>query len=138
MIFISLVLAQDSLAKDNEIRIGACVGYTDCHIGLQIEYGRPEFTVGVHSVLFVSGIFAHYNFTKTGEEVFRPILGIRGESHAAIITGGTTLDDITPYLGGEAHFRYVTLRATVGPSFDILLGYQDIGATLAVLGNISL
>jgi len=137
MLFLSLLLAQDSFAKDNEIRIGACVGYTDCHVGLQMEYGRPEFTVGVHSVLFVNGIFAHYNFTKTGEEIFRPILGIRGESHAAIITGGTTLDDITPYLGGEAHFRYVTLRATVGPSFDITTGYEDIGATLAVLGNIS-
>ena len=79
----------------------------------------------------------HYNFTKTKEEIFRPLLGVRGESHSAIITGGTTLDDITPYLGGEAYFRYVTLRATVGPSFDLLLGYQDIGATLAVLGNIS-
>ena len=45
MIFLSLILAQDSFAKDNGIRIGACVGYTDCHVGLQIEYGRPEFTV---------------------------------------------------------------------------------------------
>ena len=137
MILLPLLLAQDSLAKDNEIRIGACVGYTDCHVGLQIEYGRPQFTVGVHSILYVSGIFAHYNFTKTGEEVFRPILGIRGESQSSIIIGGESFEDITPYLGGEAHFRYVTLRATLGPSFDLFSGYEDIGATLAILGNIS-
>ena len=136
MFFLPLLLAQNSFAEDNEIRIGACVGYTDCHVGLQVEYGRPEFTVGVHSVLFVSGVFAHYNFMNTGEELFRPLLGVRGQTESSLNGGVFDIADITPYLGFEAHFRYVTLRTTVGPSFDLSSGYENIGATLAVLGNI--
>tara|TARA_Y100001954_G_C15553228_1_gene474895 strand:+ start:288 stop:716 length:429 start_codon:yes stop_codon:yes gene_type:complete len=141
MFLLSFLFAQDSFAKDNEIRIGACIGLNDCTVGVQLEYGRPEFTVGLHSSLMFNGIFAHYNFMNTGEELIRPILGLRAQYDLDICLYGGCSEDIflTPYLGGEVHSRYITLRATVGPNFwaDGTLAYNAIGATAAILGNIA-
>ena len=71
-----------------------CWIYMIVMLDLQVEYGRPEFTVGVHSVLFVNGIFAHYNFMNTGEELFRPLLGVRGQTESSLNGGFFDIADI--------------------------------------------
>ena len=142
MVLLPLFLVQDSLAQDNEIRVGACIGLNDCTVGIQLEYGQPKFTVGLHSSLMFNGVFAHYNFINT-KELFRPFVGFRTQYNLDIcLYGNSGCGDelfFTPYVGGEVHFRYITLRATVGPNFWTASGWEfnALAGTAAILGNIA-
>ena len=98
----------------NEIRLGLCGGWA-CGVGLQLEYGTPQFTVGASSLIVANSVFAQYNAISLNNDRFRAVVGVRG---LYIVDAGylsSEMMGLTVYVGPELHLKHLTIRGTVGP-----------------------
>ena len=125
----------DKINPKNEIRLGLCGGLS-CAAGVQLEYGTPNFTIGLSSLIFTNSVFAQYNALSTNNDRLRAVIGVRGLHLIDIpyaLAGGI---GGSVYLGTELHSKKITSRLTVGsyvgsygssvwrPSFSVELLYN--------------
>ena len=112
----------------NEIRLGLCGGLS-CIVGLQLEYGTPQFTVGASSLILANSVFAQYNVLSLNNDRFRAVVGARGlyVTEAAFLT--PEILGLSVYVGPELHLKHLTVRGTAG---SIINEYRDIYPSFSV------
>jgi len=116
-IFISNAIA------DSEVRVGVTyMGMDQAAVLGQVEYGKPNYTVGIQSYILYNILFGHYNLYEIANTDLRILTGVRTYHNIFSLES----IPLSAYAGLEYHAKWFTIRPTIGAYYegDISLTYS--------------
>ena len=116
-IFISNAIA------DSEVRVGVTyMGMDQAAVLGQVEYGKPNYTLGIQSYILYNILFGHYNLYEIANTDLRILTGVRTYHNIFSLES----IPLSAYAGLEYHAKWFTIRPTIGAYYegDISLTYS--------------